>query len=500
MKNSSDDLIYAYLDGTLSSSQEHELQNLLKTDPDARATLRRRAAIDEHLGDLAQTESYLAPVSTPNTRKNTLAWSVAAILILTLVCVGFFMKSSDVIEKPDNIIGHLINQDDAEFDPEFTLNDFKFESKRYRLEQGVIHFQLKNGAEFIVKGPADFQIENMLLLTLHRGNLRAIIPNTAQGFVVSTPGIEYEDLGTEFGVSVETESGKSKLHVFDGQVDVRKPNSNEVLSSVFAGESRLFSNNELKPTAGPMPGDYPTPSEVGLHRWQRWSLEIVQDPSLILYYPFVKDPTASTQIRNEAANSDVSGGSINGARWVSGRWPGKEALLFDRSQDYVSLNIPDTLEELTITAWVKADSLDEPLSSILCSNGWDDGDLHFQVRRTGVLVGGLYSSSYKRLNMQEIFETGVWSHVTMVISVPNGYARAYVNGQQSWNTSIGNDSVIRLGDCRLGNWFNTKTKTGQRAFRGRIDELAIWKRALSESEILKNFQASRPALQDKSQL
>ena len=50
-----DRLIDAYLDGTIDPSDGERFETLLAEDPEARATLRRRAMIDEHLTDLARS-------------------------------------------------------------------------------------------------------------------------------------------------------------------------------------------------------------------------------------------------------------------------------------------------------------------------------------------------------------------------------------------------------------------------------------------------------------
>ena len=75
---------------------------------------------------------------------------------------------------------------------------------------------------------------------------------------------------------------------------------------------------------------------------------------------------------------------INGARWVSGRWPGKDAILFDRKDDFVSLTIPGKHDELTLSFWVKVNRLDYEYNALLNSDAWDLGDLHFQIKRTGL--------------------------------------------------------------------------------------------------------------------
>jgi hypothetical protein len=54
--------------------------------------------------------------------------------------------------------------------------------------------------------------------------------------------------------------------------------------------------------------------------------------------------------------------------------------------------------------------------------------------------------------------------------------------------------LIRPNLCRLGNWLPSERHLEKRtrAFRGRMDELAIWNRALLESELRQMFEAGRP--------
>ena len=54
-----------------------------------------------------------------------------------------------------------------------------------------------------------------------------------------------------------------------------------------------------------------------------------------------------------------------GRRWVSGRWAGKGALLFDRDEDFVGLNIEGEHEELTLSFWVKVDRLDYEYNALM---------------------------------------------------------------------------------------------------------------------------------------
>ncbi len=51
------------------------------------------------------------------------------------------------------------------------------------------------------------------------GQMRVHVPPHARGFKLMTPDAKVVDLGTEFGLKV-SDSGKSDVHVFDGEVEV----------------------------------------------------------------------------------------------------------------------------------------------------------------------------------------------------------------------------------------------------------------------------------------
>jgi len=48
------------------------------------------------------------------------------------------------------------------------------------------------------------------------------------------------------------------------------------------------------------------------------------------------------------------------------------------------------------------------------------------------------------------------------------------------------------GTCRIGNWLSTGAFAPVRSFNGRIDELAIWDRALSADEVRAEMERGWP--------
>ncbi len=89
----------------------------------------------------------------------------------------------------------------------------------YRLADGRVEMALAGGARVWVDGPAEFEPQSGDRIRLQRGKLSAQVPLTGRGFTVATPLAEVIDLGTEFGVEVDSR-GSTELHVIRGQVEV----------------------------------------------------------------------------------------------------------------------------------------------------------------------------------------------------------------------------------------------------------------------------------------
>ena len=499
-------LIDAYLDGTLQPEEEAPLQSLLREDAEARSMLRRRAAIDEHLSDLAQviplpSSKPKETVSFSSPRWSTIIpWSIAALLMLGLIADRFPSGSIDS-QKPVSFVGLLVDEAEAEVAPDKGPDEVRFDPGDYQLTRGAVHVRFENGADIVMKAPASFRSDDSLHLALKDGGLRAIIPPSAQGFTVATPGIDYEDLGTEFGVSVDEFSGASQLHVFDGQVDAKAPGSKELLSSIFAGETLEHSDGKLTTAETPADGTYPQPGEIGYLRWQLWKDQLVEDSSLIAFFPFARVGDSPELLDNQIDTGIVSDGKIQQARWVSGRWPGKQALLFDRpnNRDAVALNLSGSYEELTISSWLKVNRFDHGKTSLINSDGWKDGGLHLQFSRSAHIQNGFFSIPRKPVReVGKPVDLGKWRHVVSVISQPQGTSEIYIDGEIAHQSALSSPGLLAPGSCQLGNWLRRPDwpHSPVRAFKGRIDELAIWNRALSKSEIEGHYEAGRPNLID----
>jgi hypothetical protein len=92
--------------------------------------------------------------------------------------------------------------------------------RRYELAGGRADIVLTRGVRVAIEGPAQWELASEQRLKIGLGKLAAQVPRQGVGFTVVTPTAEVIDLGTEFGVDVDSQ-GDTDLHVIRGQVEVK---------------------------------------------------------------------------------------------------------------------------------------------------------------------------------------------------------------------------------------------------------------------------------------
>jgi len=497
MTASDHQLLAAYLDGELAEADLARLERLLESSAEARKRLRLLATIAEGLCDLAPARSEIVPMRRGLTKSpfyRILPWGIAAAACLTLLWQS--RTNLPEVEAPrgeEGWVALLVDEASAVFEQGRSPEDkIRFGAGDYHLVDGAVHMRFANGADLVMRAPVEFTVKDAFHVEVAHGNVRAIVPPPAQGFTIGSPGIDYEDLGTEFGVIVDGKTGVSELHVFDGQVNVRDPESSELLQPAEVGDSFRFDGSDLTRAEGAGQNEFLTPGAIGYLRWDRWREEFAQSPGLIGFYTFNE---GGAQLVNHAESRAMSDGEISGARWVSGRWPEKQALLFDRDSDYVEFDLPGEFSEMTMAVWIKVDRYDHELSAILNSNEWEPGDLHWQISRVGVPWFGINDTAVERKFTGNLIAPGQWAHLVMVMSGKENRAEVFVNGVAVNHGELPDSVLVTPGRCRLGNWLRDPewAHAPVRALRGRIDEFAVWNRPLSEKEIKEIMKIGQPA-------
>ena len=174
----------------------------------------------------------------------------------------------------------------------------------------------------------------------------------------------------------------------------------------------------------------------------------------------------------------------NGAAWTAGQFAG--ALGFDGVNDYVELGnspILNPSSAITIMAWIKPVAL-TPSQFIVVKDALPSGRLQYFLRmqNNGGLRMGIYAASENYFTTGPALTASTWQHVAGVWD--GSVIRIYRNGQlvgtsgPVTGTMSNNGASARLG-ARQDNYL---------PFRGAMDEVQIYDRALTANEILAIYQ------------
>lgn len=137
---------------------------------------------------------------------------------------------------------------------------------------------------------------------------------------------------------------------------------------------------------------------------------------------------------------------------------------------------------LSMSAWVLADTIPSNTMGIVQGAGGAQ-PVHWEIYPNGnwrVRLG-----SFDRANIAPIGNTQTWSHVGFSYDRPSGQFSYYINGQRVYESTgdSGQDAYF-TGALRIGD-----SLENSRAWQGKIDDLRLYNRVLSEQEFADMFAA-----------
>jgi len=159
------------------------------------------------------------------------------------------------------------------------------------------------------------------------------------------------------------------------------------------------------------------------------------------------------------------------------------AMTFNGSSDYISTVSPNTLglgSAYTFAVWVKPTTL-SAIANFIFAAGSEKYELHLRNDLTRFIPNG-YPASALDFSVVPI---GEWSHLVVTLDNSTGDAKAYINGvldNSATGRSIPSDTTI----LRIGIRGDTTLP-----FDGILDDVRIYDRALTASDIAALYQAGR---------
>ncbi len=479
-------LIESYLDGSITASEMPQLNALLLANAEARREFAETLNVDSALAAMAagwpaEHETVVKPAKPVRWLSPSPRWIAAAACVALFLSGAWWQMSQRAFATVEKAAGIAELADGA-----------RLRNETHQIHAGTLSLVSARGARIVIEAPAEFHFDSAQRLHLKRGRLAADVPPAAKGFTVITPSGDAVDLGTRFGVDVPS-NGTAEVHVFQGEV-ITKASGEQSRQSLRGGNAVVFdagasTSRELR-SAAFIQADEMRELTAGLAAGQRVRSEtalakLKQDPALIALLDFESDEPLPGVFRH-----------------VQGRWPGSRASEFVNVGDHLKLNVGGGHDwpQLTLAAWVRMDRLGAPYQSLLHTDGWDDnhpGQVHWMVTQTTVmrlaLFGNTLAPSSNELNVYPdsktpvLPEQGRWVHLAVVYDSTAKTVRFYLNGQFDKETRHTIAHPARLGPAQIGNWDRKDRKLS-----GRIDELLLLGRAMSDDEIHALHAAGNP--------
>ena len=176
-----------------------------------------------------------------------------------------------------------------------------------------------------------------------------------------------------------------------------------------------------------------------------------------------------------------NGTLMNGATWTAGKFG--NAVSLDGTNDYLSVANPNSLNfgtsDFTIALWIKrqATGKEHAIFSKTASGSWTRGGKELFINGSNNRVSFGCFGVGEASSTGTITNDGLWHHIAVTFTDSTDTITVYIDGAERGGGTLdlppdASDHAVKIGGHPAGHYF-----------RGQVDELRIFKRALSSSEV-----------------
>lgn len=141
-------------------------------------------------------------------------WMAPAAVAAAIVLIVFLPTPSD--SPQGNIVATVQNARKVQ---EVSAGDSLRSGQVLKLVSGRVKINFQSGARLAVQGPAELKLLGTNSAQLQNGVATVRVPGKIKGFVLMTPHQRMTDLGTSFGVDVDS-TGDTAISVFEGEIEL----------------------------------------------------------------------------------------------------------------------------------------------------------------------------------------------------------------------------------------------------------------------------------------
>lgn len=217
------DLVGGLLDDGIDSAARRELARILNASPDARKIYQKQ--MDLHARLHLDHVSGLTPalmreaVGTRRRREFPLRrWAAAAIAACLAVVAALVWPDT----PGDHGFARIESTSAARWESSDlpTTTGSRLGQGTLRLADGLATLRFDSGASITLEAPAELTLVDAMRCILSEGTVVGDVPDSAHGFLITTPSAEVIDHGTRFSVVVDGETKETQTRVHDGLVEV----------------------------------------------------------------------------------------------------------------------------------------------------------------------------------------------------------------------------------------------------------------------------------------
>ncbi|WP_050025792.1 DNRLRE domain-containing protein [Verrucomicrobium sp. BvORR034] len=287
------DLVHAHIEGRLTAPEREALEAAIEAGGESRRIiadlLRDHAVLHwDHVGPEAQANGieqfregvHPAPESAtrPIKLKRALWLQLTLAASVALVALAAGMLIGKQAAKPATF-ATLVHADAATWGGGSlpTAVGSRLAKGKFRLEEGLATVKFDSGATVTLESPAVFEIQDAMNASLVAGTAVADVPESAHGFRIVTPSARVVDHGTRFAINVESDTGATRTHVFEGLVEVEHPTTDKVVQ-LRTGQKNRVEGDHLDPVSlGPVEERWSAQPATVLQRGKEWRLISTRD-------------------------------------------------------------------------------------------------------------------------------------------------------------------------------------------------------------------------------
>lgn len=530
--------------GTEVQPQRTETESLLlevlEQERVARIKREAAAALEKQQSDDRQAERResmrrLAGLSKPDTGTQTRHYviprplfygSIAAVVAIAAAIIWPMFQSNTnpgTQSKPNLVQPHepilvakIIEQTDALWEDAsntFGVGSDVFDDATLRLYDGLARVRFENGAEVLMDGPCVIKPISTTELRLIEGQVVGICETeSSKGFVISAKGARVVDLGTEFGVKLNT-SGRPEAHVFRGEVflevndDVKITNGSR-RTKLAAGQAGIINGESGIVVRPSVSAQFTRTSNRRDQLFARLNRKILNDNPLI-YYRF--DGSTSDDVHNLAADDrhammfgpydikeqpfttwrlnkgtstrreDVPHVRLNGGLNAFRDQDWSVELWFNVSPAAVRGVLFNLRMQRGITGSYGAVWYESPGSMYSTSDSFP------QIRVANQNIG---EEKTNFLTEQSTIEPGRWHHA--IVTTQNGMTMVYVDGQLAATGPElpvnGDPDALFIGCLRDDSPVGKVTG----GFTGEIAAVAVYTNGFDEDRVQRHWEMTKP--------